>query len=141
MNKLRDEDKSWHVSAAMPTLHETDYSFLVCSHLYILHSKSHLLSSHLLTYKRVFLLWFVRLGNPTAQLTKMYDTSPESWARGAVYRLFFIPIAFIYCEYKAKKQSGFGAELSREVKLAVISHNFSASRKMFNILPFGPFMD
>ena len=74
-------------------------------------------------------MWFVRLGNPMAQLTKLYDTSPESWARGAVYRLFFIPIAFIYCEYKAKKQSGFGAELSREVKLAVISHNFSASRK------------
>ena len=65
----------------------------------------------------------------------MYDTSPESWALGAVYRLFFIPIALIYCEYKAKKQSAFGAELSREVKLAVISHNFSASRKMFNILP------
>ena len=86
-------------------------------------------------------MWFVRLGNPTARLTKMYDTSPESWARGAVYRLFFIPIAFIYCEYKAKKQSGFGAELSSEVKLAVISHNFSASRKMFNILPFGPFVD
>ena len=55
--------------------------------------------------------------------------------------IFFIHIAFIYCEHKAKKQSGFGAELSREVKLAVISHNFSASRKMFNILPFGPFVD
>ena len=86
-------------------------------------------------------MWFVRLGNPMAQLTKMYYTSPESWARGAVYRLFFIPIALIYCEYKAKKQSVFWAELSREVKLAVISHNFSASRKMFNILPFGPFVD
>ena len=87
---------------------------------------------------RVFLLKFVRVGD---QLPNMYDTSPESWARGAVYRLFFIPIAFIYCEYKAKKQSGFGAELSREVKLAVISHNFSAIRKMFNISSFGPFVD
>ena len=86
-------------------------------------------------------MWFVRHGNPTAQLTKMYDTLSKSWARGAVYRLFFIPIAFICCEYKAKKRSGFGDELSREVKLAVISHNFSASRKMFNILPFGPFVD
>ena len=73
----------------------------------------------------------------------MYDTSPESWARGAVYRLFFIPIAFIYCEYKAKKQSGFGDELSRDVKLAVICHNFCASRKCstYYILPFGPFVD
>ena len=57
----------------------------------------------ILTYMRVFLLRFVRVGNPTAQLTDMYDPSPESWACGAVYRLFFIPIAFIYCEYKAKK--------------------------------------
>ena len=32
----------------------------------------------------------------------MYDTSPESWARGAVYRLLFISIAFICCEYKEK---------------------------------------
>ena len=83
-------------------------------------------------------MWFVRVGYPMARLTKMYDTSPKSWARGAVYRLFFIPIAFIYCEYKAKKQSAFGAELSREVKLAVISHNFSGSRK---ISSFGPFVD
>ena len=58
---------------------------------------------NLLTYMRVFLLWFVRVGDPTAQLTNMYATSPESGASGAVYRLLFISIAFIYCEYKAKK--------------------------------------
>ena len=51
---------------------------------------------------RVFLLRFVTVGDPTAQLTDMYDTSPESRARGAVYRLLFISIAFIYGEYKAK---------------------------------------
>ena len=43
----------------------------------------------LTTYMRVFLLRFVRVGDPTAQLTDMYDTSPESPARGAVYRLPF----------------------------------------------------
>ena len=48
---------------------------------------------------RVFLFKFVRVGD---RLQKMYDTSPESWARGAVYRLLFISIAFIYGEYKAK---------------------------------------
>ena len=57
---------------------------------------------YLLTYMRVFLLRFVRVGDPTAQLTDMYDTSPESPARGAVYRLLFISIAFIFSEYKAK---------------------------------------
>ena len=51
---------------------------------------------------RVFLLWFVRVGDPTTQLTNMYDTSPESWAHGAVDRLLFISIASIYGEYKAK---------------------------------------
>ena len=57
---------------------------------------------NLLTYIRVFLLRFVRVGDPTAELTDMYDTAPESRARGAVYRLLFISIAFIYGEYKAK---------------------------------------
>ena len=51
---------------------------------------------------RVFLLRFVRVGDPTAELTDMYDTSPESRARGAVDRLLFISIASIYGEYKAK---------------------------------------
>ena len=32
----------------------------------------------LLTYMRVFLLWFVRVGDPTAQLTNVYNISPES---------------------------------------------------------------
>ena len=50
----------------------------------------------------VFLLLFVRVGDPTTQLTDMYDTSPESRACGAVYRLLFISIALIYGEYKAK---------------------------------------
>jgi len=51
---------------------------------------------------QVFLLWFVRLGDPTVQQTDMYDTSSESRARGAVYRLLFISIAFISGDYKAK---------------------------------------
>ena len=50
----------------------------------------------------VLLLRFVRVGDPTAELTDMYDTSPESRACGAVYRLLFISIALIYGEYKAK---------------------------------------
>ena len=57
---------------------------------------------HPLTYMRVFLLRSVRVGDPTAQLTDMYNTSPESRARGAVYRLLFISIVFIYGEYRAK---------------------------------------
>ena len=60
---------------------------------------------------RVFLLWFVRVGDLTAQLTNMCDTSPESWDHGAVYRLLYIVIAFIYCEYKAKSKVAIGAEL------------------------------
>ena len=59
---------------------------------------------------RVFLSWFVRVGDSMAQLTNVYDTS-ESWARGAVYRLLFISIAFIYCEYKAKSKMAIGAQL------------------------------
>ena len=37
----------------------------------------------------------------------------------------------VHTTYKAKKQNGFGDELSRviNIKLAVIFHNFSASRK------------
>ena len=45
---------------------------------------------------------FVRVGDLTVGLTNMYDTSPESWAHGAVYRLLFVSIAFICCEYKEK---------------------------------------
>ena len=56
---------------------------------------------------RVFLLWFVRVGDLTAQLTNMCDTSLESWDHGAVYRLLYIVIAFIYCEYKAKSKVAF----------------------------------
>ena len=44
------------------------------------------------------------------RLVKMYDTSPESWAHEAAYRLFFISIAFIYCEYKAKSKMAIGAK-------------------------------
>ena len=54
---------------------------------------------NLLTYMRVFLLRFVRVGASMARLTNMYDTSSESWAHGAVDRLLLISIAFIHCEY------------------------------------------
>ena len=47
----------------------------------------------------------------------MYDTRPVSLAYGAVYRLLIISIAFISCEYKAKMQSCFVAELKRGIKL------------------------
>ena len=47
------------------------------------------------TYMGVFHLWFVRLGDPTAQQINMYDTSPESWACGAVYRLCLMLIQSI----------------------------------------------
>ena len=60
---------------------------------------------------QVFLLWFVRVDDSMAQLTNVYDTSPESWACGAVYRLLFISMTFISCEYKAKSKVAFGAEL------------------------------
>ena len=50
---------------------------------------------YLLTYMGVFHLWFVRLGDPTAQQINMYDTSPESWACGAVYRLCLMLIQSI----------------------------------------------
>ena len=55
-----------------------------------------------LTNMRVFLLRFVRVGDPTAQLTDMYDTSPESRVCGAVDRLLFISIALICGMNKAK---------------------------------------
>ena len=35
---------------------------------------------------------FVRVGIPMTRLTKMYDTSPESWVTGAVHRLPFMSI-------------------------------------------------
>ena len=38
------------------------------------------LNVDLLTYMGVFLFRFGRLGNPTARLTNIYDTSLESWA-------------------------------------------------------------
>ena len=41
----------------------------------------------------------------------LYGTSPESWAHGAVYRLLFISMTFISCQYKAKSKVAFGAEL------------------------------
>ena len=78
---------------------------------------------------RVFLLQFVRVGDPTAQLTDMYDTSPESRARGAVYRLLFISIAFIYGEYKAKCNLASRSCVIREIEIAVISLNFNAYKK------------
>ena len=52
------------------------------------------------SYMRVFLLRYVRVGDPTPQLTDICDTSPESRACGLVYRLLFILLAFIYGEYK-----------------------------------------
>ena len=55
---------------------------------------------NLLTYMRVFLLRFVRVGDPMAQLTDMYDTSPLKAV--LIDLLLFISIAFIYGEYKAK---------------------------------------
>ena len=57
--------------------------------------------ANLLTYMRVLILRCVRVGDPTAHLADMYDTSPESQARGAVYRLLFISIDIISGEYKA----------------------------------------
>ena len=66
---------------------------------------------------RVFLLRFVRVGNPTAQLTDMYDTSPESQALGAVYRLLFISIAIIYGEYKAQCNMAFRSYVMKRNRL------------------------
>ena len=47
----------------------------------------------------------------------MYDTSPESWAHGAVDRLLFITRALSYFEYKAKRKHGSGAEFPSLEKL------------------------
>ena len=41
------------------------------------------------------------------QLTNMFDTSPESYVHGAVYKLLLMPIALNYCEYKAKFKAVF----------------------------------
>ena len=63
---------------------------------------------------------FVRVGDPTAQLTDMYDTSPESRARGAVYRLLFISIAFIYGEYKAQCNMAFRSYVMKRNRLGAV---------------------
>ena len=47
----------------------------------------------------------------------MHDTSPESWAHGAVDRLLFITRALSYFEYKAKRKHGSGAEFPSLEKL------------------------
>ena len=47
----------------------------------------------------------------------MYDTSPESWAHGAVDRLLFITRALSYFEHKAKRKHGSGAEFPSLEKL------------------------
>ena len=74
---------------------------------------------------RVFLLRFVRVGDPMAELADMNDTSPESRARGAVYRLLFISIALIYGEYKAKCNLASRSCVIRYLEIAAISLNFS----------------
>ena len=48
-------------------------------------------------------LMFVRVGGPLKQCTEKYDSSPESCALGAVYRLLLLKLALNYCEYKAKQ--------------------------------------
>ena len=50
----------------------------------------------------------IQIGDPTA----LYDTSAESLAHEAVDMLFFISIAFIYCEKKA--MSKVETEMKRE---------------------------
>ena len=47
----------------------------------------------------------------------MYDTSPESWAPGAIDRLLYMFIAFIHSEFKEKKQPGFWTKLKEKEKL------------------------
>ena len=63
-------------------------------------------------------------------VVKMCDTSPESRAHQAVCRLLFISIAF-FVQCKKNKVA-----LVLSLKLVVISHNFSARRKIINILQF-----
>ena len=89
---------------------------------------------------RVFLLRFVRVGNPAAQLTDMYDTSPESRARGAVYRLLFISIAFIYGGYKEKCSLAFRSYVIKRNIDCCDFPQFQCMQKMFNPLLFGPFI-
>ena len=47
---------------------------------------------HRLSY---FILRFVRVGDPKARLTNMYDTSAKSWASGAVDGLLFSSLPFV----------------------------------------------
>ena len=48
-------------------------------------------------------LQLVRVGAPTTQLTKMFDTSYESWVLGAVDRLLFMSIAKLACFFTEKR--------------------------------------
>ena len=54
-------------------------------------------------------LQFVRVGLTMTKLTNMYDTSPESYGLGAVYRLLLMSIALSNREYlvQSKNRSGF----------------------------------
>ena len=42
----------------------------------------------------------------------MYDTSPESYVHGAVYRLLLMSTALSYCEYKVKTEVAFFTQVS-----------------------------
>ena len=53
---------------------------------------------------------FVRVGVPMTCPMNMYDTSPESWAKGAVYRLLLMSVAFCYLQ--SKKQNSYFAQVS-----------------------------
>ena len=48
-------------------------------------------------------LQLVRVGVPMAQLTKMFDTSSESWVLRAVDRLLFMSIAKLACFFTEKR--------------------------------------
>ena len=90
---------------------------------------------------RVFLLRFVKVGDPTAQLTDMYHTSPESRVCGAVYRLLFISIAFIYSEYKAKcNLASRSYVVKRNRDFIDYNNRILVLIKMFNTFLFGPFV-
>ena len=54
------------------------------------------------------------------RLTKMHDTSPESWVHGAVDRLLLCPHPFSYCEHKGNKLL-FPAELKPWGGIAAIA--------------------
>ena len=47
------------------------------------------------------------VGLAMTQLTNMYDTSPDSYVYGAVYRLLLMSTALSYCEYKVKTEVAF----------------------------------